>query len=264
MTKSRSESLGNLNKKPKVKSSPDFSPKVRRVNRRKFGAQEYNKILKTTRLYYETITNNYMEFYENWLKKEGPFSDPQYRKGYDTVIHLLSSILKPGEKIVDVGCGVGVWSTIMAKKGAYVVSTDILSRMLHKSSDRFKKFGLESQTSLILSDGFNLPFRDGCFDGATLNWVLSHIPVSRNKKFINEIRKAVRCGGWLFISDSYWRGQESGKEQIQIREVDKGKYEVYKYYYEPAELRDLVETTFGKVKVLLSLHYELICIARRY
>jgi len=94
--------------------------------------------------------------------------------------------------------------------------------------------------------------------------VLAHIPVSGNEQFVNEISRVVRSGGWLFISDSYWRGQEGDREQIQIRKAGDRKYEVYKYYYELAELKKLVEKTFGKVEVLQPLHYELICIARKH
>jgi len=65
------------------------------------------------------------------------------------------------------------------------------------------------------------------------------------------------------ISDSYWRGQEGGKEQVQVRETDKGTYEIYKYYYAPEELRNLLEHSFSRVEQLQTTHYEMICIARR-
>lgn len=151
----------------------------------------------------------------------------------------------------------------MAKKGVNVISLDNSLIMLQKSAERFRKFKLESEMSLVLSNGLYLPFRDEAYDGITLNWVLAHIPVPRNVGFMNEISRVVRRGGWLFISDSYWRGQEGGKEQIQTRDVDGRKYEVYKYYYEQTELEELLDKTFGKVKVLRPLQYELICIAKK-
>jgi ubiquinone/menaquinone biosynthesis C-methylase UbiE len=114
----------------------------------------------------------------------------------------------------------------------------------------------------VLSDGFHLPFKEKTFDGATLNWVLAHIPVVENTIFLREIKRVVKCNGWLFVSDSYWRGQEGGKEQVQIREVNGKEHEVYKYYYEPEELRQLLQRTFGEVELLLPLHYELICLAK--
>ena len=80
---------------------------------------------------------------------------------------------------------------------------------------------------------------------------------------MKEISRVIRRDGWLFISDSYWRGQEGGKEQIQVRETEGGEYVVYKYYYDPNELRELVERTFGEVELMRPLHYELICVAKK-
>jgi ubiquinone/menaquinone biosynthesis C-methylase UbiE len=161
-----------------------------------------------------------------------------------------------------VGCGVGKWSALLAETGAEVVSVDNLPSMLQKVAQRCKRNRVKSRVSPVLSDGFHLPFKEKTFDGATLNWVLAHIPVVKNTVFLREIKRVVKRNGWLFVSDSYWRGQEGGKEQVQIREVNGKKHEVYKYYYEPEELRQLLRKTFGEVELLLPLHYELICMAK--
>lgn len=73
----------------------------------------------------------------------------------------------------------------------------------------------------------------------------------------------MKGNGWLLISDSYWRGQEGGKEQVQVRSTDEGMYEVYKYYYAPEELQGLLESVFGKVIHLETTHYEIICVAQK-
>jgi GNAT superfamily N-acetyltransferase/SAM-dependent methyltransferase len=135
--------------------------------------------------------------------------------------------------------------------------------MLFRARERLGMCKCRFEASFILSDGFYLPFKSYVFDGATLNWVLAHIPLPLNVKFVSEISRVVRNGGWLFISDSYWRGQEGGKEQIQTREAEGKRYKIYKYYYEPDELKLLIEKTFGKVETLKPLHYELICIAKK-
>ena len=204
-----------------------------------------------------------MKFYENWLKREGEFSDPEYREGYETVAKFLVQTAKSGDKVIDIGCGIGVWSALLAEKNVYVTGLDNLRIMLQKCADRSKEFELKSRVSFLLSDGFCLPLRDEAFDGATLNWVLAHIPVSRNILFMSEVSRVVRRKGWLFISDSYWRGQEGGKEQAQTREIGGAEYEVYKYYYDPSELKQLVEKTFGEIELLQPLQYELICLARK-
>jgi ubiquinone/menaquinone biosynthesis C-methylase UbiE len=135
--------------------------------------------------------------------------------------------------------------------------------MIRKSAERSEAFNLKSRISLFLSDGFYLPFRNEVFDGATLNWVLAHIPLTRGMSFMKEVSRVVRQKGWLLISDSYWRRQDGGKEQIQIQQTEGKEHVVYKYYYDPNELKQFVERTFGEVKLMRPLHYELVCIAKK-
>jgi len=121
---------------------------------------------------------------------------------------------------------------------------DNLPSMLRRLAQRRRQHRAKSKISLIVSDGFFLPFKNEVFDGAMLNWVLAHIRVKKNEHFMNEVSRVVKCCGWLLISDSYWRGQERGKEQAQTREVGGEQYEVYKYYYEPKELERLLQKTW--------------------
>jgi hypothetical protein len=101
------------------------------------------------------------------------------------------------------------------------------------------------------------------FDGLTLNWVLAHIPPKENQKFMKEVGRALRGNAWLMVSDSYWRGQDGGKEQSQMRRTDKGNFEIYKYYYTPEELRDLLTNMFGRIAHIETTRYEMIYVARK-
>jgi len=233
------------------------------MRRKTFTGKDYSGILKSTGSYYQDYSMEYVKFYENWAKGEGQFCGSEYIEGYEAVAKVLTATAKPGESVIDVGCGVGKWSTLLAQAAAHVTSIDHLSAMLQQFARTYKRRQLRSRISMAKSDGFYLPFTNEVFDGATLNWVLSHIPLSRNEQFLSEIGRVVKDGGWLFISDSYWRGQEGGKEQVHIRELKGKEYEVYKYYYEPIELEMLLKKTFGDIKLLRPLHYELICVATR-
>ena len=220
-------------------------------------------LLRSTKRYYEAFADGYVKFYNNWVRGEDMFSDADYKEGYDRVARILTDIVKPEEKVIDIGCGVGVWSTLMAENGAYVTSLDYALNALERCKERARKFGVESRIKTVLADGFHLPFPDKTFDGATLNWVLAHIPVSRNVEFLKGVARVVRVKGWLVISDSYWRGQKGGKKQIQVRETDEGKCEIYKYYYDPEELRALITETFGDIQHFETTTYEMICVARK-
>lgn len=85
----------------------------------------------------------------------------------------------------------------------------------------------------------------------------------RGFEFLREVSRVVKENGWLVISDSYWRGQKGGKEQIQVRRTDEGTYDIYKYYYKPEELCNLVDNAFGTHSHMETTRFELICVARK-
>ncbi len=221
-------------------------------------------ILNSTRKYYGAFSDEYVKLYDNWLRSEGAFSNPEYRVGYNKVAKILKGLVEDRQVIADIGCGVGVWSVNMAKSGAYVTGLDHSIEALLKHRKKSEDENVGYNVFRIMGDGFYIPFRNDVFDGATLNWVLSHIPMKVNQKFTKEVGWILKENAWLMISDSYWRGQEGGKEQVQTRRTIKGTFEVYKYYYTPEELQDLLEAAYGDVVNLETTPYEVLCVARKY
>lgn len=232
------------------------------IKRKKLKDTTLNAVIQSTRNYYHVISGSYVSFYDNWIRAENIFSNTDYKEGYDKVAELLIDTMTPKERVLDIGCGVGMWSTLLAHHGAFIVSLDYALNPLLKCKERARQYKVESRICILLADGFYLPFREQTFDGATLNWVISHIPVSKNVSFFKEVSRVVKDNGWLFISDSYWRGQEGGKEQIQVRDTGYGSRDVYKCYYEPEELQDLIKI-FGSIEYFKTTKYELICTARK-
>jgi hypothetical protein len=79
-----------------------------------------------------------------------------------------------------------------------------------------------------------------------------------------ELARVLKKKAWLMISYSYWRGQKGGKKQIQTRKSKEGIFQVYKCYYTPTELKELLAATISKVVHLETTPYEILCIARKY
>ena len=234
------------------------------VKRRRIGkGDDLPEILESTREYYRAFSEKYEKFYEDWLSGEGSFSDPEYKMGYDRVLTTLAGLVDEGQLIVDVGCGVGTWAILMAGLGAHVIGLDQSVEALTIHKERSKIANVSEKISEIIGDGHYCPFRNDVFDGLTLNWVLAHIHPKENRKFMKEVGRALRGNAWTMVSDSYWRGQDGGKEQSQVRRTDKGNFEVYKYYYTPEELRDLLEDTFGRVADIETTRYEMLCVAKK-
>jgi 2-polyprenyl-3-methyl-5-hydroxy-6-metoxy-1,4-benzoquinol methylase len=82
--------------------------------------------------------------------------------------------VNPGMKVLDAGCGDGVLSVMMAKKGAIVTGTDISEPNI----DAAKKYALEQAVSVDfrVADIENIPFPDSEFDMVVSSHVLEHIP----------------------------------------------------------------------------------------
>jgi len=168
--------------------------------------KDLSRVLDSTRKYYEAYSNGYVKFYNDWVKGEDVFSNPAYKEGYDKVAEVLVNIVRRGELVVNVGCGVETLSTLLARNQAYVVSLDYPPKTLIKCGEKARSLKVESQVLRILADGFYLPFQKQTFVGATLNWVLAHIPANKNFMFLREISRVLKADGWLVISDSYWKG----------------------------------------------------------
>jgi SAM-dependent methyltransferase len=234
------------------------------IKRRKLKkGNDLDQILKSTSEYYRAFSDKYAKFYDDWLSGKGPFSDPKYKKGYDRVAKTLTELVDDGQLIFDVGCGVGTWSILMAQCGAYVVGLDQSFEALSIYRKRIKEANFGQRISGILGDGYCCPFKSGIFDGSTLNWVQAHIPPEENQRFVKGVGRSLKRNAWLMVSDSYWREQEGGKEQSQMRRTDRGDFEVYKYYHTPEELQKLLESTFGGVAHIETTHYEMLCVARK-
>jgi len=115
---------------------------------------ELERLLESTRRYYEAYSVEYVKFYDDGFRSEGAFFNHEYREGYDKIAELLRNLAKPQELVIDVGCGVGFWSALMAEYGDCVVSLDQLSGLLQKCGERSERLKLESKILRILADGF--------------------------------------------------------------------------------------------------------------
>ena len=91
---------------------------------------------------------------------------------------------KPGETILDVGCGDGVLTEKIAERGARVVGIDNSPEMIAAARAR----GLDARLIDVADMGFAVEF-DAVFSNATLHWVLAKEQAARS------IALALKPGG---------------------------------------------------------------------
>src|SRR5262249_9410834 len=78
--------------------------------------------------------------------------------------------LRPGDPVLDLGCGSGVFAAELARRGMSVVGVDLSHRLLVRG----KATGPDVR--FVTGDAERLPFPDGTFAGVLLSGIIHHLP----------------------------------------------------------------------------------------
>lgn len=114
------------------------------------------------------------------------------------VNHLISSgVLKPGDKVLDLGCGPGLYSSRLAKKGIKVTGIDISKNSLDYAGHYAAEKGLDIDYRLI--NFFDIDY-SGIFDAVIqVDGELNTFSDGKRDELLAKLRKALRPGGHLIF-----------------------------------------------------------------
>jgi ubiquinone/menaquinone biosynthesis C-methylase UbiE len=124
-----------------------------------------------------------------------------------------------GEKVLEVGGGLGVDLAQFASHGATVTDVDLSAGHLALAEEHFRLRGIEG--SFIHHDGEDLPFGDASFDLVYSNGVIHHTP--NTVTMVSEMYRVLRPGGRVIVmvyaenslnywrTIVYWRGLKEGQ-----------------------------------------------------
>lgn len=111
---------------------------------------------------------------------------------------LIFALLKPttNEKILDIGCGDGVWYNELRKKGDDVIGIDLSSRDLEKLKERADKMGIVP--NVFNANAQKMPFNSASFDKAYSISTFEHI--ENDEETFSEVSRVLKPGGSFVIS----------------------------------------------------------------
>ena len=122
---------------------------------------------------------------------------------YDqTIIRLLE--LKENERILDIGCGTGVLTRMIAdrlnpEKGGLSVGIDAAAGMIRVA--RKKRETPVCRFEIAAAE--DLPFENNSFDSIVSSLFFHHVPLDLKEKALSEAFRVVRPGGRLIIADMH-------------------------------------------------------------
>ena len=126
------------------------------------------------------------------------------RRWHETKLELLDWFFIPekGEKILDVGCGSGVFASRMAELGAEVTAVDSNEKVIDYGRENFERTGLEFRLGLL----DELGLADASCDGAVCLEVVEHVFPEQVERLLADLRRIVRPGGRLLMTTPNYRG----------------------------------------------------------
>jgi len=133
---------------------------------------------------------------------------------------FMSEMVRPviGERVLDIGCGVGACLTDVPD-GVEYVGIDLSEKYIETARARFGKRGTFICTDVASADTTSL----GVFDRAFSHGVLHHLSDETTATTIDLVRRVVRPGGTYVTLDPIYLPRQSAIARYLIAN-DRGKY----------------------------------------
>lgn len=110
--------------------------------------------------------------------------------------------LRPGERVLDVGCGTGTLAVAAARRvgrDGWVGGVDAAPQMVQAARRKAAREGVGVDVREALAQ--DLPFPDGSVDAVMTSMAMHHVPPHARVVAVAEMRRVLRPGGRLLIAD---------------------------------------------------------------
>jgi ubiquinone/menaquinone biosynthesis C-methylase UbiE len=128
-------------------------------------------------------------FEETWQQLPERCTPPDFARR----AAFLRQELKPGVRMLDVGCGAGEFTALAAAAGTDVIGIDVAQAALERARRRFGELDFQ-----LVEIAAPLPFEDCTFGLAWASEVIEH--VADTARWLSELRRVLAPAGKLLIT----------------------------------------------------------------
>lgn len=120
--------------------------------------------------------------------------------------NLIIASVKPGTRVLDIGCGPGTLALACAAKNAIVTGVDASVEMLRVFRERASSAGLNESVEIVETGCASIDrvFAGRRFDTITISLVLGELPDPVRKKTLAAAVELLAPGGTLIVCDELW------------------------------------------------------------
>jgi SAM-dependent methyltransferase len=170
-----------------------------------------------------------------------------------------------GHVVLELACGTGYWTNIIAASADSVVATDINPEMIALA--KLRALPLE-KVQFRVADAYNLPDDLGSFTAVFIGFWWSHVKREQQEKFLAHLRGKVGDVVIVLLDDTYVEGSsetvartdlEGNTYQIRVA-PDGERYEIPKTYPSDSALRKKLASSVREIKIVrLEYYWMLTC-----
>lgn len=145
-------------------------------------------------------------------------------------------LLKPGQKVLDAGCGHGFNADYMTKKGLEIIGVDLSPEMIKLAKKQNPKIDFQ------MADMRELEYPNHSFDAIVASFSLIHLPKKDVPEVFKKFNQFLKPGGLIYI------GIQEGKSRELMQPSHYNKNDrLFLNIMSQAELASLLESAGFKI-----------------